>query len=968
MGRNLSGWGDVEVRRPSIPEGEGRAFIFLNSEFYWANGTHPMIMHWLQQHGVDMNELTINGIAGYVWNMGHEAGVPDFQAEFGSDFHQMGNDNAESECWQRLIQLFPDITRRGQQIDHDAFMPSTFGKTAVLQGLPENAMGPHPEIQQVAQSYMQKMGLPYNPPTNYQMVDPNFGKQIANQYQAMEHNPDDPKVRQSYDALKYEALQQYQHAVDNGFKFEFYPEDHDPYPNGPRQALEDLHNNRHLYVYPTDAGFGMDANYKDHPLLEDSGIRWNGKPVTYNDIFRGIHDFYGHAKEGVGFRHDGEDNAYRQHAAMFSDAARPAMTSETRGQNSWVNFGPYGEHNQTANQQNTIYADQKAGIMPDWTMQDSRLSKVADDQYFDVQEIPTLVPEGIYEKHIAWVYDPDNQILYVSPRNHHPQLFYQLNMQDDRSQTNLVMGDIDKSRPVGKQLTWNRAVDESVLDYLNRNYGGDLENDFDPTRHKKGADWQLQSKTATRLVDLGSDFAPHAHDMDRRRTYIYVPKNDTLYLAGNNAYHTDLYYKLYETDPDYKDFYDEENYHGFVDPTDHVIEYYHGRQLPLSALHLLEEQFGHLDEHAWVEPVDWSSDAMQGDPFGWMGADEFLDPTEQWPTHARQSDWRPQMPDKAIQESLYFHRCPMCGGYLTNRGDFYTCSACPFEWPPGGEKASAVEDYFDHQDDALPEGEHEEPDRPPKFEPGDSVQERAYGVGGTVQDHYFHNGQWHYYINAYDSQGPIGVYVAIEDDLERPGRYDKPEQSTMKDWMGIPPEAEDYYRNASICGNGQIFRKSDTIDPIMTPENRITQTLVNDEAANVAFDALTQAGGTVYVVGGAVRDAVLGNNPKDIDLMVTGLTGDQVAEALGQVGRVDLTGKQFGVYRLRKGAGDVEVALPRTEQSTGTGHKDFDVQADPNLPIEDDLRRRDFTVNAMAYNPREQKIVDPYGGTTPRDG
>jgi len=130
----------------------------------------------------------------------------------------------------------------------------------------------------------------------------------------------------------------------------------------------DLKNNRHLYVYPTAVGYGNDDNSpKNHPLLEDSGYRWNGKPVTYNDLFRGVHDAFGHAKEGVGFRWDGEENAWRQHSAMYSPAARPAMTSETRGQNSWVNFGPYGQQNQTANQENTVYADQKAGLMPDWT-------------------------------------------------------------------------------------------------------------------------------------------------------------------------------------------------------------------------------------------------------------------------------------------------------------------------------------------------------------------------------------------------------------------------------------------------------------------------------------------------------------------------------------------------------------------------------------------------------------------------
>lgn len=134
----------------------------------------------------------------------------------------------------------------------------------------------------------------------------------------------------------------------------------------------------------------------------------------------------------------------------------------------------------------------------------------------------------------------------------------------------------------------------------------------------------------------------------------------------------------------------------------------------------------------------------------------------------------------------------------------------------------------------------------------------------------------------------------------------------------------------------------------------------------VAYESavkLREAGGEVYAVGGAVRDAVLGKEPKDIDLMVTKLTPEEVNGALSELdGRVDLTGKDFGVFRYKNGDGEVEIALPRTEQSTGGGHQDFDVQADPNLSVEDDLWRRDFTVNAMAVDLSNGKLIDPYEG------
>lgn len=249
-------------------------------------------------------------------------------------------------------------------------------KIAVLRGLPQQVnvpghgklqFGEHPELQQIAQQYAEQNGIEYNPPREYAKVDPNRAKRIADEYDRMPHNPNDPQVKASYDALIRETMAQYKALVNAGYNFEFYPKDHDPYPNSPREAVMDLHNNKHMYVYPTQQGFGSgDLDNSYHPLLGDSGMRWNGQPVSYNDIFRAVHDVFGHAKEGVGFRADGEENAWRQHSAMYSDLARKALTSETRGQNSWVNYGPHGEANQNANQQDTVYADQKAGLLPDW--------------------------------------------------------------------------------------------------------------------------------------------------------------------------------------------------------------------------------------------------------------------------------------------------------------------------------------------------------------------------------------------------------------------------------------------------------------------------------------------------------------------------------------------------------------------------------------------------------------------------
>lgn len=145
---------------------------------------------------------------------------------------------------------------------------------------------------------------------------------------------------------------------------------------------------------------------------------------------------------------------------------------------------------------------------------------------------------------------------------------------------------------------------------------------------------------------------------------------------------------------------------------------------------------------------------------------------------------------------------------------------------------------------------------------------------------------------------------------------------------------------------------------------QVKNQVATDPAAWSVFKALEPLG-NVYVVGGAVRDIVLGKTPKDIDLMVQGVEAEDVEYALKRLpGRVDFTGKQFGVFRYRDPEGnEVEIALPRTERSTGAGHKDFDVVTNPFISVGEDLARRDFTGNAMAVNLSTGDLVDPYRGS-----
>jgi len=122
----------------------------------------------------------------------------------------------------------------------------------------------------------------------------------------------------------------------------------------------------------------------------------------------------------------------------------------------------------------------------------------------------------------------------------------------------------------------------------------------------------------------------------------------------------------------------------------------------------------------------------------------------------------------------------------------------------------------------------------------------------------------------------------------------------------------------------------------------------------------------VYIVGGALRDHFLGRPVKDYDLVVCAVPMDELIASLETLGEVHTVGKRFGVIKFRPLDDDrtFDIALPRKEFSwsfTG-GYRDFDVQSDHTLPIDIDLSRRDFTVNAMAYNVFTHEIVDPFFG------
>jgi tRNA nucleotidyltransferase (CCA-adding enzyme) len=138
------------------------------------------------------------------------------------------------------------------------------------------------------------------------------------------------------------------------------------------------------------------------------------------------------------------------------------------------------------------------------------------------------------------------------------------------------------------------------------------------------------------------------------------------------------------------------------------------------------------------------------------------------------------------------------------------------------------------------------------------------------------------------------------------------------------------------------------------------------ESLNPKLIEKIQSRGKLYEVGGSVRDSLIDPriDIKDRDYLVTGIPYDQLAEILRRFGRVDLVGKSFGVIKFtqRGGSDTVDVVIPRKEVSTGIAHRDFRVDYDPDLPVEDDLKRRDFTINTIARAIPSGEIIDPFGG------
>jgi tRNA nucleotidyltransferase (CCA-adding enzyme) len=118
-------------------------------------------------------------------------------------------------------------------------------------------------------------------------------------------------------------------------------------------------------------------------------------------------------------------------------------------------------------------------------------------------------------------------------------------------------------------------------------------------------------------------------------------------------------------------------------------------------------------------------------------------------------------------------------------------------------------------------------------------------------------------------------------------------------------------------------------------------------------------GGRAMLVGGCVRDMLMGAPTKDWDLEVYGIEPAKLREILDRFGRVNVAGEAFTVYKLGP---DLDVSLPRRERKSGRGHRAFVIEGDPAMTFEEATRRRDFTINAILLDPLTGELIDPFNG------
>ena len=223
------------------------------------------------------------------------------------------------------------------------------------------------------QEFGRKIGRPFKKTQPISPVDAQKMIAIADAYENMQHDPSNPEVKQAYDAFKAETKEQFEYFQSLGFTFKPAIGKDSPYSDS-KEMSEDVSNNKNLFFVPTENEFGTGDKSIDNPLLEKTGVVIDGHELSFNDMFRVVHDMstrvaYGHKSGPLG-----NMNAFNTHKKTYSPLAQRALFSETMGQNSYADYGSH-----LRNQDGKVpkkgekgyvplsmrpYAPQKSGLLP----------------------------------------------------------------------------------------------------------------------------------------------------------------------------------------------------------------------------------------------------------------------------------------------------------------------------------------------------------------------------------------------------------------------------------------------------------------------------------------------------------------------------------------------------------------------------------------------------------------------------
>ncbi len=213
--------------------------------------------------------------------------------------------------------------------------------------------GENTGLRSLANDYAKGVGLP-SLNTAVTEVDSELHRRLADELESVEHKPYDEQVVRAYNKFKGENMAQFNLLLESGYNFVAHSQEGmEPYQppvkgspdqRSPSKKMRDqVADEKTLVFYPTIQEDGGDF-LGDHPLMERTGITvptdGGGEyELTHNDVFRVVHDIFGHAKEGSSFGMVGEENAVVQHSQMYTEGALPALIAETRMQNAFMHFG-----------------------------------------------------------------------------------------------------------------------------------------------------------------------------------------------------------------------------------------------------------------------------------------------------------------------------------------------------------------------------------------------------------------------------------------------------------------------------------------------------------------------------------------------------------------------------------------------------------------------------------------------------